>query len=89
MQLYEFTTVTGESGARVVLVSGRVANHPDPAEQKEWITFRIAVDVPTALSGTLQRAAALERVRVILHQLEVDFERIGHQRGQAMLRPGQ
>jgi hypothetical protein len=71
----------GEDGARVVLVSGRVADHRDPAQQKEWITFQVAIDAPTGRSGATLRAEALEKARDILNQLSADFENVGRQRG--------
>jgi hypothetical protein len=87
MNLYEFTTVTDPSGKQVVLVAGRVADHPDPKQQTEWITFQFAVDVPTALNGARQRTAALERARDVLHSLSLDFDKIGSQRDPSTLGP--
>jgi hypothetical protein len=83
-RLYEFTTVTSPDGKQVELVSGRVSDQSNPTGQKEWITFQLAVDMPTNLNGALQREAALGRARDILHQLSSDFDKTGHQRVQNM-----
>jgi hypothetical protein len=85
MKLYEFTSVTGEDGARVVLVAGRVADHSDPTKQTGWITFQIAIDAPTGRSGATLRSEALEKARDILHQLSVDFENVARRAGQEPL----
>jgi hypothetical protein len=79
MKLYELTTTTSDDGARIVLVAGRVADHRDPKEQKEWITFQFSFDLPTVRNGALLRKEVLEKGRDILSQLLRDFERIAFQ----------
>jgi hypothetical protein len=79
LRLYEFTAVTSDDGARVVLVSGRVADHRDSTIQKEYITFQLAVDFPTVRNGAVQRQGALDRAHAILFQLARDFETLAGQ----------
>lgn len=79
MNLYDFTTQTSEDGERIVLASGCVADHADPAQRRVWIAFQVEIDVPTVRNGALLRQEVLSQVRDTLHPLEMGFEQIGRQ----------
>lgn len=80
MQLFDFTTTVNEDGQTIVCASGRIADHQQSGEQREWISFQFAVDLPTVRNGALQRKAVLEKVRDIAQQLANDYARIGSDR---------
>jgi hypothetical protein len=79
MKLFEFTTVTAEDGKRLALAYARVADHRDPTEQKEWITFQLAIDLPIGQTGATLRKIVLTKAHETLFQLASDFERLAHQ----------
>lgn len=80
MALRELTAETTEDGTTIRRVVARIADHPDRAEQTEWIEFQIAVDVPTVRNGALLRMQVLEQASATLTALAADFQRLGQQR---------
>jgi hypothetical protein len=82
MKLYEFTTVTGDDDALLVLVSGRIADHREPTAQKEWITFQIAIDEPTVRNGAILRSKVLGKTHEILLRLSQHFEQLARYHAQ-------
>lgn len=76
MQLREFTSETNQDGARIVRISARISDHPDRAEQSEWIDFQIAIDEPTVRNGAILRIKALAKVRDTLDALAKDLQRL-------------
>ena len=77
MHLYGFTTETDQAGARIVRVSGCVADHPDPEARTVSIAFQVGADVPTVRNGALLRAEVLRTVLDTLRSLERDFQMLG------------
>jgi hypothetical protein len=80
MALRELTAETSEDGVTIRRVVARISDHPDRAEQTEWIEFQIAVDVPTVRNGALLRMQALEQASATLTALAAGFERLGNSR---------
>jgi len=80
MTLRELIAETTEDGATIQRVVARIADHPDRAEQSEWIEFQISVDVPTVRNGALLRMQALRQASATLTALAADFERLGNAR---------
>ena len=76
MKLQEFTTITNDDLSKIVYVQGRVSDHSDPEKQKEWITFRFAVELPTVRNGAILRREVLQQASEKLRGLSQDFERI-------------
>lgn len=77
MYLIDLTTETNEDGSKIVRVSGRIADHPQIAEQSEWISFQFATELPTVRNGALLRSEALRLVHEKALQLSQQFERLG------------
>ena len=79
MKLREFTSITADDGQRIVHVAGRISDHPDRDEQKEWIEFQFAIDSHVIRSGAVLRREALEKASETLALLARDFQRLADQ----------
>lgn len=77
MKLYDLSTTVDEEGKTIVRVSGRISDHIESDEQRESITFQLAIDAPTVRNGALLRMQALQRVSDIAGQLAKEFEHLG------------
>ena len=80
MMMYEFTTVPSDDEKRVIHVSGRIADHRDPKERTEWITFRFAIDEPSDLSDRSLRRAALRKASGILNDIATGIASLDYPR---------
>jgi hypothetical protein len=76
MKMREFTSITQDDGDRIFRVAARISDHPDRAEQSEWIEFQLAIDAPTIRNGAILRREALEKARDVLDQLAKNFQRL-------------
>lgn len=70
-------TCTDNGHRQLTSVAFLVADHPDPAIRKEWLSGQFATDVPTARNGLLLRAEVLRQARDILDALANHYEHLG------------